>query len=66
MERRQSERKRISANVYLRDRQQLVRCRASNLSASGAFNELTPTAMRPGGEVQLVFVLTVDGIIKLR
>jgi hypothetical protein len=67
VERRQSERKRIAAIVYLRiPGRRLVWCEASNLSAGGTFIEVTPPAMRWGREVQLIFVLAIGGIIKLR
>jgi hypothetical protein len=67
MERRQSERKRIAAIIYLRiSGRRLVWCEASSLTAVGTFIEVTPRAMAGGREVQLIFVLAICGITKLR
>jgi hypothetical protein len=67
MERRKSERKKVAALVYLCvTGQPFRRCRACNLSSGGVFVETVPLALRRGRKVQLVFVLPVEAVIKLR
>ncbi len=67
MERRQSERKKVTAVVYLCvTGRPFQRCKAYNLSAGGVFVETRPLGLRRGRKVQLVFVLAIGPIIKLR
>jgi hypothetical protein len=67
MERRNSERKKVAALVYLYvTGQPFRRCRACNLSSGGVFVETGPLSLRRGRKVQLVFVLPLDAVIKLR
>jgi hypothetical protein len=67
MERRNSERKKVTARVYLYvTGQPFRRCIACNLSSGGVFVETRPLSLRRGRKVQLVFALTLDGVIRLR
>jgi hypothetical protein len=67
MERRNSERKKVAARVYLYVAgQPFRRCTACNLSSGGVFIEAKPLSLRRGRKVQLVFALPFNGVIRLR
>lgn len=66
MERRQSERKRVKANVYLFFQgQRIRRCRAVNLSSRGVLLDTGSLNIPRGTKLELVFVLDLGITTKL-
>jgi PilZ domain len=66
MERRLLERSKVSTTVYLSvPGGRLQRCRAKNLSAMGVFLEIRSLGLPAGTVVNLVFAVSVRGIVRL-
>lgn len=66
MERRKKARRRTRISVYVScPGQKMKRCRASNLSASGAFIETEFLGVTRGTPVDLVFVLDHGAVVRM-